>query len=103
MVGFEPFAPTALAFRITVTYLAIGAATSARPTPWQVAAGVGAAAAAWAALFVAKLLLGYLLKLASAHYVRHYELKRSTLKARDRRVTMAALVREPAASTKKEE
>lgn len=76
-----------------VSYMALRHQSLSRASAGQVAAAAASAVAAWACLFAAKLVLGYLLKQASASYVRHYEQKRGALKGRggDRRVTMAGL------------
>lgn len=80
-VGFEPFAPAALFFRIALT-----AAALARPHGGGAACGLSAlqcvlavalAVAVWGLLLVTKLVLGYLLRLIATTYVQHYDDKRA--------------------------
>lgn len=80
-VGFEPFAPAALFFRIALT-----AAALARPHSGGAAGGlsmlqcvlaVALAVAVWGLLLVTKLVLGYLLRLIATTYVQHYDDKRA--------------------------
>lgn len=89
-----------------VTYLALCHDSYSHATSRQVLQAAVVTAGCWAALFAAKLLLGYLLKQASASYVRHYERRRGAYKGVvSRRSTMAGLPTFPAtpALTKKEE
>ncbi|KAI3435954.1 hypothetical protein D9Q98_002012 [Chlorella vulgaris] len=76
LVGFEPFAPSALFFRIALTAAALRH-DGGRLQPMRVAAAVPAALGLWALLLLAKLGLGYLLKVAATHYVAHYEARRA--------------------------
>lgn len=115
VVGFEPFAPAALAFRIAVT-----AAALARPhAPSQAGLSGGQAllvavlvVALWGVLLVTKLVLGFLLKLIATAYLHHYDAKRAAAAARSgsralgtRRVTLvsSALQAAAAGGGKKEE
>jgi hypothetical protein len=87
-----------------VTYLAISYDSYSRASARQVCQAVLAAVVCWVVLFAAKLLLGYLLKQASASYVRHYESRRAGLKAGGgRRVTLVGAVPHAASGGVKKE
>lgn len=94
LVGFEPFGPAALAFRVAVTAAALARPPDGRLSAGQAAAAAAAVAAAWAGLLAVKLVLGFLLKLTATAYVTHYDAKRAAAAARTgsrvgaRRVTM---------------
>lgn len=110
LVGFEPFAPAALAFRIAVTAAALrqeggGLAALSLLQAARVAATV---VALWAALLLVKLGLGYLLKPVATAYLQHFETARrgSRLALPHRRVTLGAAAMAQAAAAagaKKEE
>ncbi|GAB4821944.1 hypothetical protein N2152v2_008990 [Parachlorella kessleri] len=73
-----------------MTYLALCYDGYSGASSWQICWAALLAAAGWVALFAAKLLLGWLLKQASASYVRHFEARRARLLAKGgRRVTLA--------------
>jgi hypothetical protein len=90
-VGFEPFAPAALFFRIALTAAALRHEGSlAALQPAQVAAAAPAALAVWAGLLLVKLGLGYLLKAGAAAYVAHYDAARASRGAAARRAAAAS-------------
>ncbi|KAL4458618.1 hypothetical protein ABPG75_013483 [Micractinium tetrahymenae] len=103
LVGFEPFAPAALAFRITATAAALRAGSSGGSSggvqPLAVAAAAARLVAAWLLLLAAKVGLGFLLKLIATAYLRHYEVKRGARHARRSVVLQHA----PAVGTSKKE
>ena len=73
-----------------MTYLALCYDGYSSASSWQICLAALVAAAGWVALFVAKLLLGWLLKQASASYVRHFEARRARLLVKGgRRVTLS--------------
>jgi hypothetical protein len=74
LVGFEPFAASALFFRIALTAAALRHEGGMAVRPAQVATAL----LVWALLLLVKLVLGYLLKLAATAYVAHYEAQRAT-------------------------
>lgn len=88
LVGLEPFAPTALAFRIAVTYLALGYQSLSHASALQQCKVLAAVVLSWSVLFAVKLLLGYLLKQASASYIQHYDAHRTSTRGTGRRVTL---------------
>lgn len=97
LVGFEPFGPAALAFRVAVTAAALARPDGRRLSAGQAAAAAAAVAVAWAGLLALKVVLGFLLKLIATAYVTHYDATRSAAAARSssralgaRRVTMGA-------------
>lgn len=103
LVGFEPFAPAALAFRIAATAAALRASSGGAAQPAVVAAAAAWLAAVWLLLLAAKLGLGYLLKLTATAYMRHYETKRGTRPARRSAVLQHPPLPTAAAPAKKEE
>lgn len=99
LVGFEPFAPAALFFRIALTAAALrhdGGLAALRPL--QAAAVAASAVGLWALLLLAKLGLGYVLKLVAISYVAHYEARRASGRMPLRRATA-----QQQAAAKKEE
>lgn len=86
LVGFEPFAPAALAFRIAATASALRAGASSGTgggaRSLMFAASVARLVATWMLLLAAKVGLGYLLKLIATAYLQHYEAKRGARHAR---------------------
>lgn len=103
LVGFEPFAPAALAFRIAATAAALRASTGGAAQPVVVAAAAAWLVAAWLLLLVAKVGLGYLLKLIATAYLRHYEAKRGARHARRSAVLQHPPLTPAATPAKKEE
>ncbi|KAL4429378.1 hypothetical protein ABPG77_005152 [Micractinium sp. CCAP 211/92] len=103
LVGFEPFAPAALAFRIAATAAALRASSGGAAQPAMVAAAAAWLAAVWLLLLAAKLGLGYLLKLTATAYMRHYETKRGARPARRSAVLQHPPLSTAAAPAKKEE
>ena len=93
-VGFEPFGPAALAFRIAATAAALSAGDGLRGRPLAAAAAVAAALAAWVLLLGAKVGLGYLLRRGASAYVRHHD----RAHARGRRLGGAAAAAAAAAA-----
>ncbi len=73
LVGFEPFAPAALFFRVILSYVVMR-----REDPGAMSAvrGVMAVVLAWAALAIFKLGLGYLVKRGAVRYLGRYEARR---------------------------
>lgn len=114
-VGFEPFAPAALFFRIALTAAALarphGGGTADGLSALQCVLAVALAVAVWGLLLVTKLVLGYLLRLIATTYVQHYDDKRAAatrtasraLEARRRTMGGAALQAAAAGGGKKEE
>ncbi len=110
LVGFEPFAPAALFFRIVVTTVALRHTESsgglAAMRPGQALLVVAATLAIWAMLLAAKLGLGYVLKLVATGYVAHYEARHRARTLPLRRVTLAgttAMQQQQQQASKKDE
>lgn len=74
IVAFDPFAPAAFAVRIGITAWAALRETALKGAPgiyWKQVWGYGIAA--WTALLIVKVLLGYGLQVSAARYLEHYE------------------------------
>jgi hypothetical protein len=74
LVGFEPFAPAALFFRVILSYVSL---RREDPGAMSAARGIMALVLAWAALAVFKLSLGYLVKRGAVRYLGRYEARRA--------------------------
>jgi Eukaryotic membrane protein family len=74
LVGFEPFAPAALFFRVILSYVSL---RTEDPGAMSAARGILAIVLSWAALAVFKLGLGYLVKRGAVRYLGRYEARRS--------------------------
>lgn len=74
LVGFEPFAPAALFFRVILSYVSL---RREDPGAMSAARGIMAIVLAWAALVIFKLGLGYLVKRGAVGYLGRYEARRA--------------------------
>jgi len=89
LVGFEPFAPAALFFRVILSYVSL---KREDPGAMSAARGIMMIVLVWTALVIFKLGLGYLVKRGAVGYLRRYEARRARGRAGSARGRSVAFV-----------
>lgn len=83
LVGYEPFSPAALFFRVAMSYWALRGEHSGGYSPGRSAIAV---ICVWAVLAVVKIGLGFLLKRTAVAYLKRYEARRGRARVAQVRV-----------------